>query len=142
VTSIATILNLVWAFLCAGALVWHWVRESQRVRARSLRVGLIRGLSVFLATLSLFPCISVSDDYARARLQDLASISHAHAVVGNGNASGLLLAVQLEETEHIRPVAPFLLILLLFCLLVILPEESGIRRSFHGEPLGRAPPVL
>jgi len=142
VTSIATILNLVWALLCGSALVWHWSRESQRVRTRSLRVRLLRGLSVFLAALSLFPCISVSDDYARACLQDLESISSGHAALRNGNAGGFLLAVQLEEGNHIRPVAPFLLILLLFCFLVIPLEEFGVGRSFHGDPLGRAPPVL
>src|SRR5579863_476988 len=110
--GVDTILNLAWALLCAGALLWHWRRERQHVRRQSWRVQLLRGLSVFLAALSMFPCISVSDDYARARSQDVGSVSSPHATLRDGNGTNLL-AVQLEETEHVRPVAPFVLVLVL-----------------------------
>jgi hypothetical protein len=142
VKSIDTILNLTWALLCAGALVFNWWRERQRTRLRSRRVRFWRGLSVFLAVLSFFPCISISDDYARARLQDFNTPPGSHAVVRDGNGGGLLLAGQLEETEHIRPVAPFVLVLVLCCFLVLLAEESRTRRSFHWDTFGRAPPAL
>ncbi len=140
--GVDTALNLGWAFLCTGALLWHWRRERQHGRPQSWRVQLLRGLSVFLAALSLFPCISVSDDYARSRFQDTNStISPSQAAIRNGNGTNLL-AVQLEETEHIRPVAPFVLVLVLCCFLMILTEQSGTWRTFQGLTLGRAPPAL
>ena len=66
--------NSAWALLCVMALVCHWWRERQRARLQSRRLRLRRGLSVFLAASLLFPCISVSDDYAQARLQNFNSI--------------------------------------------------------------------
>jgi hypothetical protein len=139
--GVDTLLNLGWALLCAGALVWHWRRERQQGRSRSRRVQLLRGLSVFLAALSLFPCISVSDDYARSRWQDTNSIPSPHGTLRNGNGTNLL-GVQLEETEHIRPVAPFVLVLVLCCFLVILSEQRGTWHSVLGLTLGRAPPAF
>lgn len=95
-----------------------------------------------MAGLLLFPCISISDDYARARLQDANSVPSPRIGAGGGGAPSLLLATQLEETEHIRPVIPFVLVLVLCFLLVILPEESDTRCPFRWGTLGRAPPAL
>jgi len=95
-----------------------------------------------MAGLLLFPCISISDDYARARLQDVNSIPSPHVSARKGESSNFLLASQLEETEHIRPVAPFVLALVLCFLLVILPEERGTVCASHWDTLGRAPPCV
>lgn len=100
----------------------------------------LAGASVFLAGLLLFPCISISDDYARARLQDVNSNPSPHVSARKGGSSNLLLASQLEETEHIRPVAPFVLVLVPYFLLVISPEERGTVCASHWDTLGRAPP--
>src|ERR1019366_5059717 len=124
------------------ALVCHWWRERQRARMLSGGLRLRRGLSVFLAAFLLFPCISVSDDYAQARLQNFNSVPSARPVLRNGNSTNLLWAVQLEETEHIRPVAPFVLILVLCSLMAVLPKESVVQRSFHWDTPGRSPPSL
>ena len=141
--NVDTLLNFAWAFLCIGALVRHWWCERQRARQRSRSVRLLRGISVFMAGLLLFPCISISDDYARARLQDVNSDSSSRVLAGHVVGTGsLLLAMQLEETEHIRPVVPFVLVLVLCFLLVILPEESDSRCPFRWGTLGRAPPAL
>ena len=125
-TSIDTILNSVWALLCVMALVCHWWRERQRARLQSRRLRLRRGLSVFLAAFLLFPCISVSDDYAQARLQNFNSIPSSRPVFRNGNSTSMFWAVQLEETEHIRPVAPFVLVLVQCSLMAVLPKESVV----------------
>jgi hypothetical protein len=93
-----------------------------------------------MAGLLLFPCISTSDDYARARLQDVSSIPSPHVSGRHSGSPNFLLASQLEETEHIRPVAPFVLILVLCFLLVILPEERGTVCRSHWDTRGRAPP--
>ena len=140
--TIDAALNIAWALLCIGALVWHCWRERQRARVQSRRSLVLRGVSVFLAAFLLFPCISVSDDYAQARLQDFNSTPNSHPVFGNRNSTSLAWAVQLEETEHIRPVAPFVLILVLCCLMSVLPEESVIQRSYHWDTPGRSPPSL
>jgi len=142
VTSIDTILNSVWALLCVMALVCHWWRERQRARLQSGHLRLRRGLSVFLAAFLLFPCISVSDDYAQARLQNFDSTPTSHPVFRNGNSTNPSWAVQLEETEHIRPVAPFVLILVLCSLMAVLAKESVVQRSFHWDTPGRSPPAV
>jgi hypothetical protein len=142
VNTVDTLLNFAWAFLCIGALVRNWWCERQRARPRSRRVRLLGGASVFMAGLLLFPCISISDDYARARLQDVNSIPSPHVSARKGESSNFLLASQLEETEHIRPVAPFVLALVLCFLLVILPEERGTVCASHWDTLGRAPPCV
>jgi len=143
VTSIDTILNSVWALVCVMALVCHWWRERQRARLQSGRLRLRRGLSVFLAAFLLFPCISVSDDYAQARLQNFDSApATSHPVFRSGSSTSLPWAVQLEETEHIRPVAPFVLILVQCSLMAVLAKESVVQRSFQWDTPGRSPPSL
>ena len=94
-----------------------------------------------MAGLLLFPCISISDDYARAQAQDVRMDSSARVTNAKGNPGSLLLAMQLEETEHIRPVVPFVLIFVLCFLLVMLCEESDSRSPLRWGTLGRAPPV-
>lgn len=96
--------------------------------------------SVFMTGLILFPCISISDDYARARLQNVDPDSGSHLSARNQNSPNFLLASQLEETEHIRPVVPFVLVLVLCFLLVILPVERDTLNAFHWDSRGRAPP--
>jgi hypothetical protein len=142
VNRIDTALNLAWALLCVGALVFNWWRERQRTTPATGRVRFLRGLSVFLAVFALFPCISISDDYARTRLQDLDSVAGRHGELREASGNRLLLITQLEETEHIRPVAPFVLTLALCCLLFIPTEQRGTRRSFHWDTPSRAPPAL
>jgi len=90
--------------------------------------------------LSFFPCISISDDYARARLQDFNAVPSSHPAIRAGDGTSPLRASQLEETEHIRPVAPLILFLLLCCFLVILTEQTRTWRPIHWD-FGRAPPA-
>jgi len=142
VNKVDTLLNLAWALLCVAALARYWWCERRRARPRTRSVRFLRGVAVFLAALLLFPCISISDDYARARLQDINSVPNRRAMTGRGSDSSLLLAMQLEETEHIRPVVPFAFVLALCFPLVILPEESDSRCPIHWGTLGRAPPAL
>lgn len=135
-----TLLNLAWAVLCIGALVRHAWCERQRSSPRSGSVRVLRTVAVFMVTLLLFPCISISDDYARARAQDAHADSSTGITNSHGNSGSLLLALQLEETEHIRPVVPFVLVLVLCCLLMMLCEESDSRSPMRWGTLGRAPP--
>ena len=136
-----TALNFAWVLLCAAALVCNWWSERQRTRLRSRRVRFWRGLSVFLAVLSFFPCISISDDYARARRENFSTAPSTPAFVRDGNSTSLSQAGQLEETEYIRPMAPFVLVLILCCFLVNPIEPSRTWRPFHWD-FGRAPPAV
>ncbi len=136
------LLNVAWAILCIGALVRHGWCERQRSSPRSGRARVLRGITVFMAGLLLFPCISISDDYARARAQDAQVDSSVRMTGARSNPGSLLLAMQLEETEHIRPVVPFVLILVLCCLLVMFCEKSDSRSPMRWGTLGRAPPVF
>ncbi len=93
-----------------------------------------------MAGLILFPCISISDDYARARLQNIDPASSSRLAARTEGSPNFLLASQLEETEHIRPVVPFVLVLVLCFLLVVLPIERATLCASHWDTRGRAPP--
>ena len=134
---IDTLLNLAWVLLCIGALVLHWYFENSRGR----RARVLRGVTVFMAALLLFPSISVSDDYARARLAD-ANAPSPVALVSHSLSNTSLLAMQLEETEHIRPVVPFVFVLTLCFFLVFLLETSDSVCLFRWGTRGRAPPAF
>jgi hypothetical protein len=123
--------------MCIGALVLHWYFEKSHDR----RTRVLRGVTVFMAALLLFPSISISDDYARARLADAKTPSPV-AFVAHGLSNTSLLAMQLEETEHIRPVVPFVFILTLCSFLVVLLETSDSICLFRGGTRGRAPPAF
>lgn len=135
-----TLLNFAWAVLCIGALGRNWWCERQRTHPRTRRVRILRLASVFMAGLILFPCISISDDYARARLQNIDPNSGSHFTSRTEGSPNFLLASQLEETEHIRPVVPFVLVLVLCFLLVILPIERVSLCASHWDTRGRSPP--
>jgi hypothetical protein len=123
--------------MCIGALVLHWRFEDSRGR----RTRILRGVTVFMAALLLFPSISISDDYARARMAD-ASAPSPVTLVGHSQSNGSFLAMQLEETEHIRPVVPFVFVLTLcFFLIILLEESDSICLSLWGTR-GRAPPAF
>lgn len=134
---IDTLLNLAWALMCISALVLHWCFEGSRDR----RTRVLRGVTVFMAALLLFPSISISDDYARARLANAKTPSPV-ALVGHSVSNTSLLAMQLEETEHIRPVVPFVFVLTLCSFLVILLETSDSICLFRWGTRGRAPPAF
>src|SRR5665213_696223 len=118
--------------MCISALVLHWCFEGSRDR----RTRVLRGVTVFMAALLLFPSISISDDYARARLANAKTPSPV-ALVGHSVSNTSLLAMQLEETEHIRPVVPFVFVLTLCSFLVILLETSDSICLFRWGTRGR-----
>jgi hypothetical protein len=97
---------------------------------------------VFLAALLLFPFISASDDYARASVQGFNPVPSGRVEIRAANATSPLAGIQLEETDHSRPVAPFVLLLVLCCFLVILTEQSEAQGVIHWVSPGRAPPAL
>ncbi len=137
-TSIDTILNLAWAFLCVGALVWHFCRD-RKTRARRPVICSRRTLSLIVAAVALFPCISATDD--RMSLQDIDWNPSKQAAFERSSAHGLPFSLQ-EDPEHGQTTAAFLLVFLVCFFLMMRPEAENLVRWFSFSSLGRAPPML
>jgi hypothetical protein len=137
VTTVDTVLNLTWAVLCVSALAFQWWRERSVVH-KDPRARLRRTLSIFVAVVALFPCISASDD--RVRLLDLDSALTTHTAFAAAHTDNPL-AMQLEELEHAQPTLAFVLILILCFFLMVRSEEFGFARSSARDSQSRAPPL-
>src|SRR3977135_4477326 len=62
-----SLLNFAWLALCIAAFTWFLVSTRRRgLSSRRLVIG--RGLALALALVSLFPCVSASDDSVRLAL--------------------------------------------------------------------------
>ena len=86
--SVDTILNLAWAIACVAALGWHTWRDCQ-AGVRNQGFCSRRTLSVILAALSLFPCISATDD--RVRLAEFDWSADRPSCVGQNQPHNLQL---------------------------------------------------
>jgi hypothetical protein len=137
VFQIDTALNIIWALFCVVALVYY-VRSE---RGHNRRARLFRGVALFLAVVSLFPCVSASDD--SVRLQFFAT---NHRTPGKpqtnsspGTSLGSLVRL-LESLESVQVPIIWALSVNLFCYTLVLVEWS----KGHDRPApprsGRAPP--
>jgi hypothetical protein len=111
---LVTFLNLLWLFVALAAVSAVLLSERRRIStsaARSQRV-----VSVVLVTVSLFPCVSASDDvisfaYVSAGLETRSGFGHS-APDQSGSDSVIYLALQ--NLEHLQITAFFTLIVA-FC---------------------------
>lgn len=133
-TQIDTALNLGWALLCIAAVVWHLWR-SRETAARRRLVRIYRGVSVVLAALALFPCISASDD--RVQLHDLDSGFNHSSVLDHSNRA---LSAQLAAIEHGQAATPLVLTLTWRSFLLLLPAEPVGQHTSCQAALSRGPP--
>jgi hypothetical protein len=139
VSHIETALNLAWALSCVGALLLNWLWDRKAPRKNSHKVQIHRTLSVFLATVSLFPCVSASDD--RVRLSNLGTGIVQQNAFDADHRDNLPLAAQLAALEHAQTSQPFVLTLG-FCFHPITRTElAACVRIFPCAALGRAPPA-
>ena len=138
-TNTDTILNLGWAVLCVGGVLWHWWWSRKYSPALTRRVHCYRTLSVFLAAVSLFPCISASDD--RIRLRDLDTASTNGAAVAYGHDGNYQLIAQLQDIENGRTTTPFVFVPALSSAPVVQHEQATVVRSSHRDTSSRAPPA-
>jgi len=130
-------LNLAWALLSVGALLFHWWRDRSSTASHSIRVR--RAFTVFVALVALFPCISASDD--EVRLNDLHRQINPHTAFDRTRPENLPLSIQLEDLEHAQIAAPFTLVLVL-CFVLMVGLELRLRAAFrHRDSLSRAPPL-
>jgi hypothetical protein len=133
-------LNLGWAVLCIGGVLWHLWWTHRYAPAISRRVHFYRTVSVFLAAVSLFPCISASDD--RIRLRDLDTAGTNSAALTSGYDSNYQLIAQLQDIEHGRTTAPFVFVPALSSVPLIQQERPVIVRASHRDTPSRAPPLI
>lgn len=137
-TQVDTALNLGWALLCIGAVLWHLWRRRNSVSHRGL-TRVYRAVSVFLAAVALFPCISASDDHVR--LQDLDAVLNPGIGFNHSHTNNLVLAAQLDAIEHGQASTPFVLSLSWCSFLLTPPAEPLRQHACCQAALSRGPPI-
>jgi hypothetical protein len=138
VSKTEALLNLVWVLMCVGALGLHfWRSRAYNVtQTRAARVR--RTLSVLIAAVALFPCISASDD--RVRLSDIQNPPVTSTQFNRTPIHGSVLSI-LEDPEHGQTAAPLFLAFMLSYFVMVRAESPALTRWFPLSSLGRAPPV-
>lgn len=137
-TKTEALLNLFWVMVCASALGVHFWRNYFRESAQTHAVRLRRTLSVLVASVALFPCISASDD--RVRLGDLDSAPAQQIAFNRAHVSGFLLPI-LEDPEHGQTAAPLAFSIMASSFVMVHAEPPTLVKGFSFSTLGRAPPV-
>jgi hypothetical protein len=142
VFQLDTALNLVWAMFCVGALVYHIRSERRRGNSGTRRARAIRALAIFLAVVSLFPCVSSSDDSIRFEYMGYTQSPASHSnesKEGPGTALASLVRL-LESLESVQiPLIVALLISLCFFSMVLVEWRKGQDRPVPMRS-GRGPP--
>jgi hypothetical protein len=142
VFQLDTALNLIWALFCVGALVYHVRSERRRGSSATRRSRAIRALALLLAVVSLFPCVSASDDSVRFEYlgQRLPASHPNESKQGPGNALATLVRL-LESLESVQvPLIVALSVSLYFFSLVLVEWRKGQDR-LAPKRSGRAPPA-
>ena len=142
--QIDTALNLLWALFCVAALLLHFRAERRRAGAGSRKACAIRAMAVFLAVVSLFPCVSASDDSVH-----FAYLGASHATPGGQHSSSsqptpgksLATLVRLLETlESVQVPLIWALWINLCFFTLILVERRVAQDRLAPRRFGRAPP--
>jgi len=139
---LVTVLNLIWIALALGSVGALLVSERWRVSTRSARVQ--RMMAVLLASVSLFPCVSASDDvisfgYVSADLETRSGFGHSVPDTTNSNT---VVYLALQNLEHLQVTAFFTLVIA-FCFFGLVSFQAP-RSVFRKLPsfLSRAPPQI
>jgi hypothetical protein len=141
-----SLLNLAWLVLCVGAFTWFLVSTRRRgVSSRRLVMG--RGLALALALVSLFPCVSASDDSVRLALLNaqVSGSASQHSSWSARHASTEMLAIlvsllEVLESAQVSAVLALAVALCLFSLALAIQPDSLDR--FLSSFAGRAPPAF
>jgi hypothetical protein len=139
-----SLLNLAWLALCIAAFTWFLLSTRRRgVSSRRLVMG--RGLALALALVSLFPCVSASDDSVRLALLNAQASADTS---GNSSwsaqhASTEMLAIlagllEVLESAQVSAILALAIALCVFSLALAIHPDSLDR--FLPSCAGRAPP--
>lgn len=137
------ILNAAWVLVCAGALLYYLRQEARRAGSSSW-TRTCRALAILLAAVSLFPCVSASDDEARSRYFESTHVDPHHPQNGHPKKSqeqSLATLVRLlEALESVQVGLIWVLsVALCFFSLVAVQWRAGIESFLVLRP-GRSPP--
>ena len=135
-----TILNLAWALVCLTAFVWFIRVENRRASRRRI---ISRAVALGLALVSLFPCVSATDDAVRLQFFAAKPDSHHSPTAPQPDKKNLGTLVRLLEALDSVQISVSLVIsfcLYLFALALIETHQSLER--FLPIRAGRAPPAL
>jgi hypothetical protein len=140
-----SILNIAWVALCIAAFTWFLV-STRRRGVSSGRLVLGRALALALALVSLFPCVSASDDCVRlALLNAQASPNTSQQFTWSSQHSSTeLLAIlvgllEVLESAQVTAVLALAIALCVFSLALAIHPNSLDR--FLPSCAGRAPPL-
>jgi hypothetical protein len=111
---LVTVLNLIWlfgAFAALAAVILSERRRASTPAARSQRFA-----SVLLVMVSLFPCVSASDDvinfaYVSAGLETRSGFGHSAPDQSDTNS---VIYLALQNLEHLQ-ISAFYTLLVAFC---------------------------
>ena len=139
-----SLLNLVWAGLCVAAFTW-FLGSTRRRGVSSRRLVMGRALALALALVSLFPCVSASDDSVRLALlnaqasADTSGRSSWSAQHSSTEMLAILVSLlEVLESAQVTAVLALSVSLCLFTLALAIHPESLDR--FLPSCAGRAPP--
>ncbi|SRR6266849_8897617 len=141
------LLNLVWAAVCLAAFAWFLTFERRRIYG-SKRALRYRALALSLALVSLFPCVSASDD--SVRLQFFGAGANVPAMPGHRPVPGSppadkktlgTLVRLLEALESVQLTVSLVLSVVLCSFALALIESHQSLDRFLPTRAGRAPPA-
>jgi hypothetical protein len=111
---LVTFLNLIWLFGAFAALAAVMLSERRRTSTPAARSQ--RFASVLLVMVSLFPCVSASDDvinfaYVSAGLETRSGFGHSAPDQSDTNS---VIYLALQNLEHLQ-ISAFYTLLVAFC---------------------------
>jgi hypothetical protein len=127
---LVTALNLIWLLVALAAVGAVLFREPRRASSRAARGQ--RLVSVLLVTVSLFPCVSASDDlinfaYVSAGLETRSGFGHS---VPEDSDTSTIIYLVLQSLEHLQITAFYtLLVALCFFGFVFCSAPKSISRQ-------------
>ena len=134
------ILNLAWAAVCLAAFGWFIAVEKRRVSRRAV---VSRAVALSLALVSLFPCVSASDDAVRIQFLTAAAGDHAPAKAPLSDKKNLGTLVRLLETlDSVQIGVTLVLCFCLYLFAIALTETHRSLERFVPIRAGRAPPAI
>ena len=136
-------LNALWALFCAAAVVYH-IRAERLRSVGTRRARVFRAVALFLAVVSLFPCVSASDDSVRYEYLDFNQSTparpHSAPAPRAPEKSHVMLVRMLEALESVQvPLIWAFAITLCFFAMVCVEWRQGLDR-FLPRRAGRDPP--
>ena len=140
--KLVTVLNLVWLFAAVGAVAALLVSDCSSRSPRCEKAQ--RLIAVLLVMVSLFPCVSASDDLINfasfsAGLETRSGFGHSVPDKSDGNT---VISLALQNLEHLQISAFYtLFVVLCFFGFVSYFHSGSVARQLPSF-VGRAPPRI